>query len=301
MPELRHAPYGSANPPMAIGLKPLDLAEWIEPDAHLAGELVEKGRLLAERHAEVYAERADSRLAQQEVLALLVEHLPRAHPDVYRRDGSRSRIIPAGVSVEVETPAAAPLECASRLVQEDLVLMARGDSGWQLAAASLCFPSTWVLAEKFDRDMDGIHKPVPGYAEHIGPRLLRIFDNLQVERPVWRLNWSIYDSPELFAPRRRPGPRVWLADGVIADANCFIRVERQTLRKLPGTGYILFTIKVLLDPLAALGRHPEGPQLAHGLKSQLQQLDTTQLAYKGLVESRDLLVEALTRYEAAPA
>jgi dimethylamine monooxygenase subunit A len=58
---------------------------------------------------------------------------------------------------------------------------------------------------------------------------------------------------------------------------------------------------VLLDPLAALGRHPEGPQLAQGLKSQLQQLDLAQLAYKGLVESRDLLVEALGRYETAPA
>jgi hypothetical protein len=257
--------------------------------------------LLAERHAEVFAERPDSRPAQQEVLALLIEHLPRAHPDAYRRDGSRIHIVPAGVGIEVESPQEAPLECASRLVQEDLVLMARGDTGWHLAAASLCFPSTWVLAEKFGRDMDGIHKPVPGYAEHIGPRILRIFDNLQVERPVWRLNWSIYDSPELYAPRRRPGPRIWLAEGVIADANCFIRVERQTLRKLPDTGYILFTIKVLLDPLAALGRHPEGPQLAQGLKSQLQKLDAAQLAYKGLVESRDLLVEALTRYEMAPA
>ena len=184
MAELRHAPYGSANPPMAIGLKALELAEWIEPDEHLAGELIEKKRLLAERHAEVYAERPASRPAQQEVLALLIEHLPRAHPGVYRRDGSRIHIIPAEVSVEVENPEEAPLECASRLVQEDLVLMARGDTGWQLAAASLCFPSTWVLAEKFGRDMDGIHQPVPGYAEHIGPRLLRIFDNLQVERPA---------------------------------------------------------------------------------------------------------------------
>src|SRR5262245_20723897 len=96
MPELRHAPYDSANPPMAIGLKALDLAEWIEPDEHLAGELVEKERLLAERHAEVFAERPDARAAQQEVLTLLLEHLPCAHPDVYRRDGSRIHIIPAG-------------------------------------------------------------------------------------------------------------------------------------------------------------------------------------------------------------
>src|SRR5919205_916624 len=109
MAELTHAPYAGATPPMAIGLKALDLAEWIEPDEHLAA-----------------------------------------------------------VRGEIDKPQEPPLECASRLVQEDLVLMARHDSGWQLAAASLCFPSTWVLAEKFGRDMDGIHKPVPGYAEHIG-------------------------------------------------------------------------------------------------------------------------------------
>ena len=235
------------------------------------------------------------------MLALLAEHLPRVHPEIYRRDGSRIQVIPAGIAIEVDSPRESPLECASRLVQEDLVLMARGDTGWQLAAASLCFPSTWVLAEKFGRDMDGIHKPVPGYAEHIGPRLLRIFDNLQVERPAWRLNWSIYDGPELYAPRRRPGPRLWLSEGVVADANCFIRIERQTLRKLPATGFILFTIKVLLDPLAALGRHPEGPALARGLKARLQQLDAAQLAYKGLVESRDILVAALARYEASSA
>ena len=301
MAELRHAPYAGTDPPMAIGLKALDLAQWIEPDEHLAGELAEKRQLLAERHSEVYAERSDSRPAQAEVLALLAEHLPRVHPEIYRRDGSRIQVIPAGIAIEVDSPRELPLECASRLVQEDLVLMARGDTGWQLAAASLCFPSTWVLAEKFGRDMDGIHKPVPGYAEHIGPRLLRIFDNLQVERPAWRLNWSIYDGPELYAPRRRPGPRLWLSEGVVADANCFIRIERQTLRKLPATGFILFTIKVLLDPLAALGRHPEGPALARGLKARLQQLDAAQLAYKGLVELRDILVAALARYEASSA
>src|SRR5262245_25254254 len=299
MAELRHAPYSGGGPPMAIGLKALDLAEWIEPDEHLAGELVEKERLLAERHSEVYAERPDSRRAQEEVLALLVEHLPRAHPGVYRRDGSSIRVLPAGVGIDIGNKRESPLKIASRLVQEDLVLVQGGSTGWRLAAASLCFPSTWILAEKFGRDMDGIHKPVPGYAEHIGPRLLRIFDNLAVDRPVWRLNWSIYDSPELFAPRRRPGQRIWLSEGVVADANCFIRVERQTLRKLPTSGFILFTIKVLLDPLAALGRHPDGPQLAKGLKAQLEKLDAAQLAYKGLVESRDLLVAALSGYETA--
>ena len=219
-----------------------------------------------------------------------------AIPISYRRDGSSIRVLPADRSVDTADPATPPLEIGARLVQEDLVLMRRGDSGWRIAAACLCFPSTWVLREKFGRDMDRIHAPVPGYAEHIGPRLQRIFDNLQVDRPVWRLNWSIYDSPDLYFPRRRPGPRRWLSDGVDADANCFIRVERQTLRRLPLSDDILFTIKVYVDPLAALGRHEEGPRLAAGLRDQLMRLNPAQLDYKGLVESRDLLAAALGRF-----
>ena len=53
-----------------------------------------------------------------------------------------------------------------------------------------------------------------------------------------------------------PGVRSRFGD-VEAAARAFIRVERQTLRKLPVTGDILFTIRIHLDPMAAL-REPSG-------------------------------------------
>jgi hypothetical protein len=290
MPELAHTPYDGSTTPFTLGLQTLDLADWIEPDEHLAGELAEKAELLSARRGEVWQEEIETRPAQAEVLALLAAHLLERFPAVYARDGNGIRVIAAGVTVPLDG-AMPPLEAASRLVQEDLVLMRHGANGWRIAAASLCFPSTWVLAEKFGRSMEAIHEPVPGYAERMGPRIGRIFDNLQPGRPVLRYNWSLYDTPALFVPRR--GPRRWISEAVDPDANIFIRIERQTLRRLPQSGDILFTIKVLMDPLGAIRRHPDRVSLADSMRRQLLALNADELAYKGLTGTRDKVASAL--------
>ncbi|TIU52784.1 MAG: DUF3445 domain-containing protein, partial [Mesorhizobium sp.] len=64
---------------------------------------------------------------------------------------------------------AAPLVQASLLVQEDLILMRRDESGWRLAAGSLCFPSSWSLLEKFGKPLQQIHAPVPGFGPGTRP------------------------------------------------------------------------------------------------------------------------------------
>ena len=77
------------------------------------------------------------------------------------------------------------------------------------------------------------------------------------------------------------------------DASLFVRVERQTLRRLPQSGDILFTIRVHHDPLSALTKHPDGTRLASGLRDQLLALDVDQLAYKGLNRQRDSIAAKL--------
>ena len=81
---------------------------------------------------------------------------------------------------------------------------------------------------------------------------------------------------------------------VEAAARAFIRVERQTLRKLPVTGDILFTIRIHLDPMALLKTRPDRATLAASFAGQLMALDAAQLDYKGLTADRDRLVEALS-------
>lgn len=270
-------PYDGTSEPFTIGLKPLDLAGWLERDDTFEQQLAEKRRLYAEIPDKVFVEEKDTRAAQQEVLGLIEAHLGRHAP----------------------ASNAPPLVTASLLVQEDLILMRKGEDGWRLAAGSLCFPSSWTLTEKFGLPIHEIHRPVPGFGA--GSRnndlITRMFDRLH--QPVLRWNWSIQAGGALYHPLSNAGreERATARPSRFGDADvnaaAFIRVERQTLRKLPLSGDILFTIRIYLDPLGWIVRHPDHAPIARNFARQLMALDAAQLDYKGLTADRDRLVSAL--------
>lgn len=291
----RHTPYDGSSKLFEIGLKPLELGDWIDVDDRLPAYLAEKDRLLATARDEVFAAEAGTEAAQAEALELLAAHLPARFPEIYRREGD-AMMLPAGRHVDLrETPA---LLTASRLVQDDLVLMRRGDGGWRLAAGCVCFPSSWQVREKFGRPVAEIHAPVPGFGPGSRPAELiaRMFDNLRPDRAVIRWNWSLYGDAALAHPQAPRHPR--FGSGETADP-VFLRSERQTMRKLPVSGDIVFAIKVSVDPLASLERHPNSAQIAQGLIAQLDALSEAQLAYKGMTGERERVVRRLQALGAA--
>lgn len=290
-----NTPYDGSSKLFTIGLKPLDAGEWIDVDHHLRDHLDEKDRVLARHPEEVLAIEPGTEDAQAEVLELLIPHLLERYPDQYRLDGNAIALPQAFRRVRMDD-FVPPLLTASQLVQDDLVIMRKGASGWRLAAGCLCFPSSWRLRDKFGKPMHQVHGPVPGFGE--GSRnndlINRMFDNLQV--PVVRWNWSLYGDDVLYHPE--PGNQVKrFGDGDIAD-RVFFRLERQTLRKLPRSGDILFTIRIMIDPMEAMEAHLEGPQLARALIDQLEALTPEQLDYKGYTAERQRLVDRLARIAA---
>jgi len=290
MTQFTHAPYNSDKSPFSVGLAPLDPEAWLEVDENLGAYLAEKERLNESNEDAVFRAEAGTEEAQAEVLAMLLDYLPRQFADQYAFDGETISVAVNGVRYRVSDWREAPLKLAAKLVQEDLVIMRKGDDGYRLAAAALHFPSSWSLAEKFGQAMPAIHTSVPGFNDgRMGNVVARLFDNLTVDTPVWRLNWSIYGDGELHHPRAKS------LDARVDDgsAHLHIRVERQTLRRLPESGDILFTIRIHVDPIAAFAAHPEGAQLAASLHRQLLALDEAQLAYKGLVKERDRIAAAL--------
>lgn len=291
MSTLAHTPYDGSKQPFTVGLAPLDLGDWIEPDGNLSAHLAEKQRLFALDERAVFRAEADTVAAQAEVLALLLDHLPRRFPDLYAVNDETVRVLPTGDCYRIEDWRHAPLRLAALLVQEDLVLMRKSDQGYRLAAAALCFPSSWSLAEKFGQSMPAIHDDVPGFNDgRMGRIVAKLFDNLGVDAPVWRLNWALYSDAALHQPRAGSLER---AAGHANNDLLFVRIERQTLRRLPKSGDILFTIRVHHDPVSALAKHPDGAQLATSLRDQLLALDADQLAYKGLTKQRDAIAAKL--------
>ena len=288
-----HTPYDGSRQPFTVGLAPLDPAGWIEPDSHLARDLAEKDRLIATCRDLVFQAEPGTQAAQAEVLSCLLDHVMQRFPDLYRRSGDVVELPSASRRVDAGS-ADPPLLTASRLVQEDLCLLRRGAHDWRLAAAVVCFPSGWSLAEKIGRPLDAIHEPVPGYEGRMSQLVSRILDKLRVEEPVIRFNWSIHADGKLHHPAagtisvdRFTGPE--------DVRRAHIRIERQTLRRLPVSGDVLFTIRTHTDAIADLAADPRGKALATGLRNQLLALSEAQAAYKGLAGGHVALAEELAR------
>ena len=284
-----YTPYDGSSPLFAIGLSPLDPERWIEPDDNLGFELAEKRRLVAEHGDKVLRAEPGTENAQREVLERLAAYLTTHHPDIYRREGNRIHM--ADQSVDLTDGTMLPIHRAGLLVQDDLVIMKKGENGWRIAAAFLAFPSSWELSEKFGKVMNEVHAPVPGF--QAGSRnaelIARMFDRLQPGNPVRRMNWSINWRHALYHPVSMPTDQVL---GTPAEKSV-IRVERQTLTKLPLSGDILFTIRIYLDPIAAILAQPDAQNLGPGMADQLERLSIDEAEYKGISRKRAELVSLL--------
>ena len=281
-----------SSPPEAfrIGVRPLGVDDWLVVDDALSAYLKEKARLKATRFGDVFMAEPGTEAAQGEVLAHVADYLVAHHPETYRKVPDGLAIAATGETVRLE--AEPPLWTAARLCQEDLVLMRRSEAGWRIAAAALCFPSAWRLAEKFGRPMDEVHAHVPDFGA--GTRnatiIARMFDNLRVETPMLRWNWGLYGDDTLFHPHGDPASETRFGAG---GDRIFLRLERQTLSRLPLSGDIVFTIRIFLDPLPALAQAENGPELLGALRSQIAGFSAAQAGYKGLVADAGALMARL--------
>jgi hypothetical protein len=243
----------SAPPFQTMGTHTLDAREWLIVDDRRDDELRLKERLIRERRDVVVAAvgGSDADDAAREVHELV-----------------SAAVSPGAPAQRVSSDA---LVDASLLAQEDLVVLQRRDGAWRVTAGVVCFPTHWCIRDKLGRSLADVHGSVAHYEHDLRERVDRFHDRLTPERPVWRRNWFVTPTDDLHLPSFPPGlviPGHIARDG----APMWIRSERQTLRKLPRSGAIVFTIRVQLAPLGVLLQRRD---LAHRMLQSVRSWDDT--------------------------
>jgi dimethylamine monooxygenase subunit A len=230
-----------------MGTRALTEDRWLLRDHLAPDELLLRRRLLAEQRAHVFACSLHAEDAAREVGHLVDRWLDAHAPGAATDHGPD----PVGDNDH-------PLARAGGRVQEDLCLMVHHDDAWRLEGAVLCFPSLWRLSEKLGLPTAQVHQPVPYYAEELRQKVDSMFDRFPAGKLVWRRNVSVWPALVLWAPCHQLDPALY-ADAAPRDGvpPLWIRSERQTLRRLPDTGAILFTIRVQTVPIAVLADRPD--------------------------------------------
>ena len=228
-------PYDVSEHPKLPGVKPCDMEEILIRDEAHAGQMAERDRLLRDHRAAVLQIRKDALPAAQELLELV---LGLAYPDAGAHPAQVTR--PDGVSVAVDFDD--PMGSLGRLVQEDFCILQKQGDEHVLTGAVLCFPASWMLSEKFERPLIGIHEPVESYDAPIAARVQRLFDGVQPGRPLWRFNALPYNDPSLHLPRSQYDRR----DDRHDEEAGYVRSERQVIVRLPQTRTVVFAIHTFI-------------------------------------------------------
>jgi hypothetical protein len=265
-------------------------------DSHkIREELALKKKHLDDPRGLKFVMEPESLDAQHETLELFMGYLPDRYPDMYTYNLKEHSITvhPIHTTFLLNDWKHAPLELCARIVQEDLILMRRGDANsFHLSAAAVVF-SFSGLKEKLGKPAEFIHAPVPGYAKDLSKTLNLLFS--KVEQPLWRNNWGLAPTNQLDKPEYGEGvlfPSVTSSLNEHDVKSKFLKVEYQTIRRLPRTQFLLFTVKTMVDPLSSL-EHVDR-NAAACLAQSIRGLSAGMRRYKGI--DNEHVAEAFLTY-----
>jgi len=251
----------AGEPFVKMGTRTTPLDEWFVIDDAFDAEVALRRRLLAEQRDVVFDCAATADDAAQEVLELVSAWL-------------RERGLPVPLFDDH------PLAVAGMLLPDDLCLMIPRHGDWWFEGASLCFPSIWRLSDKFARPTTEVHSTVAHYREVLAEKVDRYFTGMPEDRLVRRRNLSVKPWPLLHVPTTKPQQPVGQLIPDATGAPFWLRTERQTLRRLPRTGAILFTIKVQIAPASVLRQRPD---IAIRMAAMYRSFDTAMDDYKAAI------------------
>lgn len=194
-----------------------------------------------------------------------------------------------------------PMATAGRMVQDDLAIMfEKPDGQYYLLAGSILLAGFWRLSDKFGMPLSEIHTSgdVPSFKPKLEKGMMNFFRRIQPQSPVLRNNyfiqldddiaWSSSLGPEDESTQTQSAG--WnLAQKNIAVDHHYFRSERQSLRRLPRSGGVVFTIRTYFELVTKIAEEAGVPGR---LASAIRSWGPDTVRYKG----RDKYAEVLLEY-----
>ena len=144
-------------------------------------------------------------------------------------------------------------ECAKEHWEDMCLLTRDGDSDYyRLSGAAVVFPTGWDHRDRMGQRTAQMHAHIHGYTEQLADGVDHFMAKLAAGPIFGRANWFVAPTGDLHWQVEEPEQAFAHVTAENAGETLFVRSERQTLRRLPETGAILFAIGVYVEPLGAL-------------------------------------------------
>jgi hypothetical protein len=260
-----HQPYRWASVDFTIGLRPVRHSDWIQFSLRHVDNMREKRSRLSAQRDRYYGTLPESLNAQRELRDLVVAHLVNDHADRYTLSGSTLTSRHESLAWHLDDPQVEPLRQLSEVIEEDFMLLQELDGVLRITASSNAYSSSGRLVAAVGQTVHWAHIPVPTLSDKLGVRIDRVLASVHEDTPCERFNWQVTPMATLFFP---DDPHRANADAMHAVRDAlyrepgragellFIRVERQTLSRLPTSRAVAFSLHTYSDTLSVLAADP---------------------------------------------
>lgn len=285
---------------VTMGLRTVKWDDWIELDNHYPRYHADKARRIKERGSKCSRTAPEAYPAALELLEELREYLCDRYPMLYQRTEKGIKNLWSGEELDTTSRPLPedPMQTCGRLTQDDLAIMIeRPDGQYYLLAGSVLLAGFWRLEDKYGMPLSEIHTSgdVPQFKEKLEKGMMNFFRRLKPEELISRNNYFLQVDEDLawshsIGSEDAPGISWNTAEKNRAIQHHYFRSERQSLRRLPKSGGIVFTIRTYFHPITEIAEEDYVPgRLASAIRSWGDDVSR----YKGKEKYEEVLLEYL--------
>lgn len=251
----------------------LDINHWLDMDKYYWHYIEEKQRVWQKYGKENIDWLPEGYEPSLELMEMVTNHLLKRYPLLFtllEDKGDRGKVVKNELTREVLDMTLPlkehPLMYVTKMAKEDFYVVMKNpkDGLHYLVAAAVPFPGgSFGISNKIGKHLDIIHEEVPYYHEKLKKSMERWFERLTPSGPVERASWYITWDHKL----RQNNVYHPDSDKVKEEAKTYspedynVRVERQTLRKLPKSQAIIFTNHPIFYSIEEMKDEPMIPSL----------------------------------------
>ncbi|KAI9045347.1 heme-dependent oxidative N-demethylase family protein [Aspergillus affinis] len=246
-----------------MSLTKLELDWWIELENTYKQRIAQRKELYAKHGSSVLGALPGSELACKELMEMVLQFVCARYPQYFSLSDKRilhNKILDTAQDVRSKHP----LEILLDNIPEDFGIMLRDDqtSKYFLRAGVICSALGWNLGTKIGLQLHEIHEPIPDYREKMQFSMDRFFKKMPSDKPIQRGSWGLEVGQPLYMPKDDPHEALRLSqDPSLCLEDCHLRVDWQTLRRLPLSAAVVFNFKALFTPVTEFRDEPRVPAL----------------------------------------
>ncbi|KAJ8119574.1 hypothetical protein ONZ43_g3502 [Nemania bipapillata] len=279
-----------------MSLTKLEPDWWIELESTYRSRIAQRRELYAKHGSQVLQWLPGSELACKELMEMAIQFICARYPQYFVLSQDNLWLENKILGVRANIREKHPLLILLDHIPEDFAITLRDpDTGYYVFRAGIiCSALGWNVASKIGLKLHEIHQPIPDYHK-MQFSMDRFFSKMPTNKPIQRGSWGLEVDQPLYMPPGDPHEAYRdFQDANLTRSRLHLRVDWQTLRRMPLSGGIVFNFKALFTPIEAFRDEPYVPSL---ILQVLRHGKDNMMKYKNTWHTEHVVIPTLEEYE----